>query len=442
MASQTPSTVEVLQAGVAAPATLDEYLRGWAALAELIERDVSWSGHERNCAFSNRGDGTFADVSAISGLDFDDDGRACVALDLDQDGDLDLLFKNRSGPQLRVLANEQFDDRSALAVRLVDPTCKNRDAIGARVTVRAGDHGLVRFLVAGDGYLSQSSRWLHFGSVDATSGFELTVRWPDGESERITKQQFDADRQLARLTIVRGRSATWSSAATRTPLPTTSGAAKPAPPDREAIVLRNPLPLSPTLQRAAFRGPPRRPALLGLWAMGNAESERAITAFAGSQAALETVAVDVVLLGLHDGAEQAAAARRFVELAGDRTPGMRQRPASAAMRECIDALVTAIVGPSDAATEPATYLLVDGQGRAQVLYRAAPTVAELRYDVARFGGAQVDPTRRSRRSGRWAFAVPRALGPLVRDLAARGLRRDAAFYQQLDAARRGDQPPK
>ncbi|NIP97478.1 MAG: hypothetical protein GWO24_30230, partial [Akkermansiaceae bacterium] len=62
------------------------------------------------------------------------------------------------------------------------------DAIGAVVTLNAGSETHTRVLRAGDGFLSQSSKRLHFGlaglSGDASPAF--TVRWPDGSTEQFS----------------------------------------------------------------------------------------------------------------------------------------------------------------------------------------------------------------------------------------------------------------
>jgi len=76
---------------------LKDYLSGWQTMYHLLRKEHhSWSGRERNCAFLNCGGSRFADVSAISGLDFADDGRALAVVDWDQDGNLDLWFHNRT----------------------------------------------------------------------------------------------------------------------------------------------------------------------------------------------------------------------------------------------------------------------------------------------------------------------------------------------------------
>ena len=80
------------------------YRNAWAALVQLVRDGHSWSGHERNRLFLNRG-GAFSDVSVISGLDHDGDGRALAVVDWDRDGDLDLCYRNRTAPRLKLMLN-------------------------------------------------------------------------------------------------------------------------------------------------------------------------------------------------------------------------------------------------------------------------------------------------------------------------------------------------
>ena len=54
---------------------LGTYLASIWSTHEKLDRGASWSGHERNCVFLNTSDLRFANISAVSGLDFDDDGR-------------------------------------------------------------------------------------------------------------------------------------------------------------------------------------------------------------------------------------------------------------------------------------------------------------------------------------------------------------------------------
>ncbi|NNC88109.1 MAG: hypothetical protein HKN82_06575, partial [Akkermansiaceae bacterium] len=167
-----------------------------AALSQMISGGRSFSGRERNCCFLNTGAapaaaGRFANISAVSGLDFPDDGRALAPVDWDHDGDLDLWISNRNAPRLRLMRNELPAAGRFLSLRLEgNGTGTNRDAIGARVEVVPGGAGphppLVKTLRAGEGFLSQAGKWLHFGLGAAEAVDAVTVRWPGGEAERFT----------------------------------------------------------------------------------------------------------------------------------------------------------------------------------------------------------------------------------------------------------------
>ena len=102
------------------------------AFNELLRNGKSFSGHERNCCFLNTGPGArgFADTSAISGLDYEDDGRALAKVDWDQDGDSDLWISNRNAPRLRFLRNDLPRSNHFLSVRLEgNGTTTNRDIV-------------------------------------------------------------------------------------------------------------------------------------------------------------------------------------------------------------------------------------------------------------------------------------------------------------------------
>ena len=77
----------------------EEDSRAGRALHEFLRGGRSFSGRERNNCFLNTGGARFADISAVSGFDWPDDGRAIGVVDWDHDGDLDLWLANRSGPR-------------------------------------------------------------------------------------------------------------------------------------------------------------------------------------------------------------------------------------------------------------------------------------------------------------------------------------------------------
>ena len=95
-----------------------EYEQGWNAINDLIRSDGTWSGYERNVFYLNNRDGTFSDVSGILGLDFIEDSRTFALADFDHDGRVEVLLKNRNGPQVRLLKNVMPDLGPAIAFRL------------------------------------------------------------------------------------------------------------------------------------------------------------------------------------------------------------------------------------------------------------------------------------------------------------------------------------
>ena len=156
-----------------------KYEQGWNAINELIRSDATWNGYERNVFYANNRDGTFSDISGVTGLDFPDDSRSFALADLDHDGRLEIILKNRNAPQLRVLRNAMKELGNAVAFRL-HGTRSNRDAIGASITLEAGGLRQTKFLQAGSGFLSQHTKEIFFGVGSANGAVHATVRWPSG----------------------------------------------------------------------------------------------------------------------------------------------------------------------------------------------------------------------------------------------------------------------
>ena len=152
---------------------------------KLLRSGKSWSGHERNCCFLNVGHGQFATASAIAELDFPDDGRAVASVDWERDGDLDLWVVNRTAPQLRYLQNQTSRQKHFVSFRLVG-TKSNRDAIGARVELILNSGKRIQTVRAGEGFLGQSSKSIHFGLGSESTIKRVVIRWPGGKEEDFT----------------------------------------------------------------------------------------------------------------------------------------------------------------------------------------------------------------------------------------------------------------
>ncbi|MCC6536169.1 MAG: tetratricopeptide repeat protein [Bryobacterales bacterium] len=160
------------------------YREAWRAVNLLIRSDGSWSGRERDVCYRNLGDGSFADTSFVTGLDSAGDGRGFVSLDLNGDGALDFVEASRTAPRIRVLENSVVAE-AGLMLELRG--ARQPDAIGA-VAELATSRGrkLVRQVEAGSGYLTQSSRRLHFALPRGENPERLRIRWPEGAEQIVT----------------------------------------------------------------------------------------------------------------------------------------------------------------------------------------------------------------------------------------------------------------
>lgn len=158
------------------------YERGWNALNELIRSDNSWSGYERNVMFANNHDGTFTEISGAVGLDFIEDSRSFALADIDHDGRLEIILKNRNAPQLRIVRNALQDIGHSVSFRL-HGTKSNRDAIGSTIALEAGPLRQTKSLQAGSGFLAQHSKEIIFGIASHPGPVRATIQWPSGHKQ-------------------------------------------------------------------------------------------------------------------------------------------------------------------------------------------------------------------------------------------------------------------
>ncbi|HVT60585.1 MAG TPA: CRTAC1 family protein [Thermoanaerobaculia bacterium] len=146
--------------------------------------DMSWSGFQRKKLFRNLGSQAFKEMAHEAGVDNDLDGRGIGVADFDNDGRLDYVQTNANQPSL-LYRNVTSPVGNWIELKLVG-TRSNRDAIGARVTAKAGGALLIREVDGGNGYSSQSSKRVHIGLGTAAKIDSLEIRWPSGLREQVT----------------------------------------------------------------------------------------------------------------------------------------------------------------------------------------------------------------------------------------------------------------
>jgi hypothetical protein len=161
--------------------------------------DPRTSYRQPNQVYESRG-GRLVDVSSEAGpgLSVREASRGVAIGDFDADGDVDAFVVNLNA-RPTLLVNESERAGHWLAVRLQGAGA-NTEAIGARVTVRAGDLLLSAERRAGGSFLSTDSPWLHFGLGPRARVDEIRVRWPGGAES--AHGPFDAD---SRLTLAEPR---------------------------------------------------------------------------------------------------------------------------------------------------------------------------------------------------------------------------------------------
>ena len=113
--------------------------------------------------------------------------RSSVILDLDGDGDLDIVT-NDYGAEPMVLVSDLAQRRPVrwVAIRL-EGRRSNRNALGATVRVVAGGATYTKPNDGKSGYLSQSVLPLYFGLGDAAVIDRIEVVWPSGTRQVVTE---------------------------------------------------------------------------------------------------------------------------------------------------------------------------------------------------------------------------------------------------------------
>jgi hypothetical protein len=108
--------------------------------------------------------------------------RCAAIADFDGDGRLDIVVNNFNDRPYYF--RNRFPKKNWIGFRLTG-TKSNRDAVGALVYLHMGKEVMVRQVHAAGGYLSHSSRTLHFGLGDRGEINRIEIRWPRGKRQTI-----------------------------------------------------------------------------------------------------------------------------------------------------------------------------------------------------------------------------------------------------------------
>jgi hypothetical protein len=178
---------------------------------EVDTQHLGSNFQEPRILYHNNGNGTFADISASAGPGITNasSSRGLAIGDLWNDGKLSAVVSNmNAAPSLLVnqvrtpnhwvafhltgaYAPKSNAENSTTQPAQSQTLRSTRDAIGARIKVKAGGRVLVDEVRSGSSFISNNDMRVHFGLGAATKIDSVEVRWPSGLVENFSKISID-----------------------------------------------------------------------------------------------------------------------------------------------------------------------------------------------------------------------------------------------------------
>jgi hypothetical protein len=178
---------------------------------EVDTQHLGSNFQEPRILYHNNGDGTFADISATAGPGITDavSSRGLAIGDLWNDGHLSAVVSNMNAPpsllvnQVRIanhwvafqlagtFPQSKMPSQQKSPTPLSQAARSTRDAIGARIRVKAGARTLVDEVRSGSSFISNNDMRVHFGLGAATKIDSVEIRWPSGLVETFDKVGID-----------------------------------------------------------------------------------------------------------------------------------------------------------------------------------------------------------------------------------------------------------
>jgi len=162
--------------------------------------DPQLSRLEPNRFFRNNGDGTFSDLTSFVNLARPGNkGHGVAFIDIDDDGALDIFAQLGGHYPGDHTYNAFYRNLKAAQNRWLEVELQgvksNRMAIGAQLTVRAGNLLVYREVKGSEGFGATSTFRQHFGLGKNARIDSLEIRWPSGQKHVF--RDLDANRIIA-----------------------------------------------------------------------------------------------------------------------------------------------------------------------------------------------------------------------------------------------------
>jgi len=153
---------------------------------EATRLDVKYQ--EPALLLRNNGKGSFEDIRERAGDAFlkNYSARGLAVGDWNNDGHVDAVFTCLNASPV-LLRNDWKTQNRWIGLEL-QGVKSNRDAIGAKITVNAGEAKLVRWITGGSSYLASHDKRVvvGLGTLPASSVIRVEIRWPDGTVQRLS----------------------------------------------------------------------------------------------------------------------------------------------------------------------------------------------------------------------------------------------------------------
>lgn len=336
------------------------------------------------------------------------------------------------------MRNEFATGGNFVAFRLIG-TESNRDAIGARVLLQGdgepGKNIRSQSVRRGEGFLGQSSHWIHFGLGQQRDLGRLEVHWPTGKIERFLVPEAGRFYQLVEGS---GEASPWNPPATTAAEHSSRAQAERGDSVDEGNsihhLLSQPAPVPP-LRYTTFTGESGdaaqgdgRPTLLNIWASTCRPCLAELSEWTQRADELTAQGLRVIALSV-DGLDQPdqrdnLAAREFIQRIQFSHPAGL---ASARLVELLQMVNNMVYFHDHRPLPVPTSLLIDGEGRLAAIYKGPVSVDRLLQDVKILA---TQGEERSRQAlpfpGQWiAMQGPHRIGKLAAAMWESGFGREA-----------------
>ena len=137
-----------------------------------------------NFVFKNNGDLTFEQVNKEWGIVFEGFTNGSVYVDLDNDGDLEIV-NNNIDDKATIFENKSSDKNNHITLNFKGPE-KNPFGIGVKISLYADSILQFQEMTLTRGFQSSVAPQLHFGLGKADKIDSLILKWPDGKVQLLT----------------------------------------------------------------------------------------------------------------------------------------------------------------------------------------------------------------------------------------------------------------